>query len=125
MQSNTGPHFECGSDRRIPGGSAGKDSAISAAGKVSAISAGDLGAIPGSGRSPGKGMAIHSSIHAWKVPRQRSLGGSSPWGCKESDTTEGLTLTVAMRPQVRDPQGLGALVFCHVALLFLVLPALG
>ena len=37
-------------------------------GKVSAYSAGDLGSIPGSGRSPGEGMATHSSILAWKIP---------------------------------------------------------
>ena len=28
----------------------------------------DLGSIPGSGRSPEKGMAIHSSILSWKIP---------------------------------------------------------
>ena len=33
-------------------------------------------------------MAIHSSIRAWKIPLERSLAGYSPWGCKESDTTE-------------------------------------
>ena len=34
-------------------------------------------------------MATHSSILAWKIP-WRSLVGYSPWGCKESDTTEWL-----------------------------------
>ena len=38
-----------------------------------------------------KGMTIHSSILAWRIP-QRSLVGYSPWGCKESDTTERLHL---------------------------------
>ena len=33
-------------------------------------------------------MAIHSSILAWKIPRTESLVGYSPWGHKESDTTE-------------------------------------
>ena len=33
-----------------------------------------------------EGMATHSSILAW-----RSLMGCSPWGGKESDTTEGLS----------------------------------
>ena len=28
----------------------------------------DVGLIPGSGRSPGEGMATHSSSLAWKVP---------------------------------------------------------
>ena len=35
-----------------------------------------------------EGMAIHSSILAWETPRTGSLEGYSPWGCKESDTTE-------------------------------------
>ena len=32
--------------------------------------------------------ATHSSILAWRIPRQRSLTGYSPWGHKELDTTE-------------------------------------
>ena len=35
-----------------------------------------------------KGMATHSSILAWKVPRTEELGQYSPWGHKESDMTE-------------------------------------
>ena len=35
-----------------------------------------------------EGMATHSSILAWK---QKSLEGCSPWGHKESDTTERLS----------------------------------
>ena len=38
-------------------------------------------------------MATHSSILAWRIPWMRSLVGYSPWGCKESDTTERLTHT--------------------------------
>ena len=30
--------------------------------------AGDTGSIPGLGRSPGEGMATHSSIVAWEIP---------------------------------------------------------
>ena len=37
-------------------------------GKASAYNAGDPGSIPGSGRSPEKEMATHSSILAWKKP---------------------------------------------------------
>ena len=38
-----------------------------------------------------KGMATHSSILVWRIPtRQRSLVGYSPWGRRESDTTERL-----------------------------------
>ena len=36
-----------------------------------------------------KEMATHSSILAWTIP-SRSLVGYSPWGHKESDTTEQL-----------------------------------
>ena len=35
-----------------------------------------------------KEMATHSSILLGKFHGQRSLVGYSPWGCKESDTTE-------------------------------------
>ena len=35
-------------------------------------------------------MAPHSSTLAWKIHGQRSLVGCSPWGHKESDTTERL-----------------------------------
>ena len=52
--------------------------------------------IPESGRSPGewndyplKGMA------AWRIPWTEKPGGlHSPWGCRESDMTERLTLSL-------------------------------
>ena len=59
--------------------------------KESACNAGDAALIPRSERSPGaleEGMAIHSSILAGESYGQRSLAGYSPWGCRESDTTE-------------------------------------
>ena len=34
-----------------------------------------------------EGMATHPSILAQRIHEQ-SLGGYSPWGCKELDTTE-------------------------------------
>ena len=37
-----------------------------------------------------KEMATHSSTLAWKIPYQFRLVGYSPWGRKESDTTEQL-----------------------------------
>ena len=37
---------------------------------------------------PGKEMATHFSILAWKVPWTEEPGGLQSWGCKESDTTE-------------------------------------
>ena len=50
----------------FPGGSADKESACTA---------GDLGSIPGSGRSPGEGTATHSSILA-QIPRTVQSKGS-------------------------------------------------
>ena len=35
----------------------------------------DLGSIPGSGRSLKEGMAIHSSILAWRIPWTEEPGG--------------------------------------------------
>ena len=36
-------------------------------------------------------MAAHSSTLAWIILLTEKPGGPSPWGCKESDTTEQLT----------------------------------
>ena len=60
-------------------------------GKESACNAGDAGSNPGSGRSPGKEMATHSSILAWGIPGTGV--GYSPWSCNELDTTERPTLS--------------------------------
>ena len=66
----------------LPGGSEGK---------ISACKAGDLGSIPGSGRSPEKEMATHSGTLAWKIPWTEEPGaGYSPWGCKELYMTKQL-----------------------------------
>ena len=35
---------------------------------------GDLGSIPGLGRSPGEGKATYSSILAWRIPWIQSIG---------------------------------------------------
>ena len=35
-------------------------------------------------------MATHSSILAWRAPWTEELVGHSPWGRKQSDTTERL-----------------------------------
>ena len=35
-----------------------------------------------------KAMATHSNILAWRIPWTEGPVGYSPWGCKESDTTE-------------------------------------
>ena len=39
-----------------------------------------------------KGMATHSSILAWRIPRTEELGGLQAHGVTESDTPEQLTL---------------------------------
>ena len=44
---------------------------------------GDMGLIPGSGRSPEEGMATHSRILAWKILWAEEPRGYSPWGHKE------------------------------------------
>ena len=62
-------------------------------GKESACNAGDLGSIPGSGRSPGEGNGNPLQFSCWRIHGQRSLVGRSPWGHKELDTTEWLTDT--------------------------------
>ena len=43
-------------------------------GKASAYNAGDLGLIPGLGRSPGEGNGNPSSILAWKIPWMEEPG---------------------------------------------------
>ena len=58
-------------------------------GKESARNAGDLGSIPGLGRSPEMRMTTQYSCLE-NPHRQRSLAGYSPWGCKKSDMTEWL-----------------------------------
>ena len=61
-------------------------------GKESACSAGDLGSMPGSGRSPGEGNGYPLQYSCLENPRgQRSLVGNNLWGPKESDMTEQLT----------------------------------
>ena len=49
-------------------------------GKESACSAGNTGLIPGSGRSPGEGMATPSSLLACKVPWTEEPGGLQSMG---------------------------------------------
>ena len=56
----------------------------------------DMGSIPGSGRSPGGGNKWQPTpvfLPGEESHGQRSLVGCSPWGCKESGTTERLTHT--------------------------------
>ena len=64
----------------FPGGSAGKESSCNA---------GDLGSIPGLGKSPGGGHGNPLQYSFLESPHgERSLVDYSPWGPKELDTTE-------------------------------------
>ena len=60
-------------------------------GKESACNAGDPGLNPGSGRSPGEGKGNSLQYSCLENFMDR---GYSPWGHKESDTTERLTLSL-------------------------------
>ena len=50
--------------------------------------AGNPGLIPGWEDPLEKGMAAHSNILAWRMPRTEESGGLSPWAHKELDMTE-------------------------------------
>ena len=66
----------------FPGGSDGKESACNA---------GDLGLIPGLGGSPGGGLGNPLQYSCLENSMDRRYG---PWGHKESNTTEQLTLSL-------------------------------
>ena len=56
--------------------------------KESACNAGDLGSIPGLGRSPGEGIVYPLQYSGLENPHGwRSLAGYSPWSQKEPDTS--------------------------------------
>ena len=56
---------------------------------ATACKAGDLGSIPGLGRSPGEGKGYPLQYSGL----ENSMDCMFPWGHKESDMTEGLSLT--------------------------------
>ena len=69
----------------FPGGPGGKESACHAR---------DLGSVPGTRRSLGEGNGNSLQYSCVENPHgQRSLAGYSPWGHKESDFTEQLSLS--------------------------------
>ena len=66
----------------FPGGSDSKESTCNA---------GDLGSIPGLGRSPGEGYGNPLECSCLENPHgQKSLVGYSPWDRKKSETIERL-----------------------------------
>ena len=56
--------------------------------KESACNAGDLGLIPGSGRSLAEGNGYPLQYSCLENSMERSLVSYSPWGHKESDLTK-------------------------------------
>ena len=69
----------------------GNGKKVISTGKASAYNAGDLGSIPGSGRSPGKGNGNPPQYSCLENPMDRGAWwASSPSGRKESDTTKPL-----------------------------------
>ena len=72
----------------FPGGSEGK---------ASACNAGDLGSIPGSGRSPGEGNGNpgngNSSILAWRIPWTEEPGGLQSRGSQSRTQLSNFTFT--------------------------------
>ena len=69
----------------FPGGSDGKETACDA---------GDLGSIPGLGRFPGEGKGY--PFQYGSLPMENSM--DCPWGGKESDMTEQLSLSLRVYP---------------------------
>ena len=55
--------------------------------------AGDLGLIPGSGRSPEKAMAPHSSTLAWKTPQMEKPGRLQSMGSLSRTRLSNFTFT--------------------------------
>ena len=79
--------------RGLPGGSSGK---------ASAGEARDSSAIPGSGRSPGRGDGKPTPVlFPGKSHGQRRLVGYSPWSPKESDRTNLATKTASVSVAVQ------------------------
>ena len=62
----------------------------SSVGKESACNAGDLGSIPGLGRSPGEGKGYSLQYSGL----ENSMDCGSPWGGKQWDATERLSLSL-------------------------------
>ena len=83
---------------RLPGGSDGKESTCNA---------GDLSFDPGVRKIPWRRKRQPTPVF---LPRkshgQRSLVGYSPWGCKELDTTERLTLSLSDYSQEKSARNL-------------------
>ena len=77
--------------------------------KEYAHSVGELGSIPGLGRSPGVGNCSPLQCYCLENPHgQRSLVDYSPWGLKELDTAK--QLSIAQQPELQGTLGLSVYV---------------
>ena len=64
--------------------------------KESACNVGDLGSVPGLGRSPGEGIGYPLQYSGLEKLY-------SPWGTKDLDTTEQLSLSLQSTLQTKEP----------------------
>ena len=91
-------------DTEVPGGRTGKviweewPSLVTQTVKNLPANAGDPGSIPGSGKSPGEGNGypLQYSCLENSMDREAWQATYSPWGLKESDTTERLPFHVSL-----------------------------
>ena len=79
-RSRTRLSYSTSTSTSFPGGAVVQNALANTGG------AGDQGSIPGLGRSPGGGMATHSSILAWKIRGTEKPGGLQSLGSQETDT---------------------------------------
>ena len=88
----------------FPGGSDSKESACNTR---------DPGLIPRSERSPGEGMAIHSSILAWRIPWKEEPSGLQSMGLQRIRHNEATnTFILSTRYKGGFPRGASGKEFC-------------
>ena len=85
-------HFYMFSNFKVP---LAKRASLGSVDKEFTCNAGDLGSIPGLGRSLGDLGNPPQYFCLENLHRQRSLTGCSPQDCKEADTTERLSIALA------------------------------
>ena len=72
--------------------------------KESSCNVGDLGSVPGLGRSHGGGQGNPLQYSCLENPHgQRSRVGYSPWGCKELDMTEQISTAQHACDSTKEP----------------------
>ena len=84
--------------------------------KSSPLSAGDsggMGLIPGLGRSPGKGMATHSSVLAWEIPWTEEPGGLQSVGSQVIQLSDWAT-TVGLQCYINFCSTVVAQLYIHI-----------